>query len=60
MRWFRHPDRALDAYLDGELDPRGTERITEHLNRCGPCRQRSALTRRIRVALRTMTRKLST
>ena len=24
-------------YLDGELDPRGLERIREHLEECAPC-----------------------
>jgi anti-sigma factor RsiW len=30
MRWIRHTGRALDAYLDGELDGERTDRVVVH------------------------------
>lgn len=55
MRWTRrHPGRALDAYLDGELDGPEGDRVAAHVARCLLCRQRAATTRRIRRSLRTM------
>jgi len=54
MRWLRHPGRALDAYLDGELDSDGTDRVATHLARCPRCRRRASLTGQIRRALWVM------
>jgi len=54
MRWIRHPGRALDAYLDGELGGRDVDRVAAHLGHCLLCRQRAAIARQIRRSLRTM------
>lgn len=54
MRWIRHPGRALDAYVDGELDGRDVDRVTAHLGHCLLCRQRAAITRQIRRSLQGM------
>jgi anti-sigma factor RsiW len=54
MRWTRHPGRALDAYLDGELDDGELDRVATHVGRCLLCRHRAAVTRQIRRSLRTM------
>jgi anti-sigma factor RsiW len=54
MRWTRHPGRALDAYLDGELAGREGDRVGAHLGRCLLCRQRAAITRQIRRSLQAM------
>jgi anti-sigma factor RsiW len=54
MRWFRHPGRALDAYLDGELAGHHVHRVVAHLAHCPLCRRRAALTHQIRRSLRTM------
>jgi anti-sigma factor RsiW len=57
MRWFRHPGRALDAYLDGELEGHEAARVAAHLERCLPCRRRATITLRIRRSLRTIVRR---
>jgi len=54
MVWFRHPDRALDAFLDGELQGSSAERVTEHVAGCALCQGRILTTVRIRRALRSM------
>ena len=60
MRWIRHPGRALDAYLDGELDRRDIDRVVAHLGQCPLCRRRATITRQIRSSLQAMARNLST
>lgn len=60
MRWIRHPGRALDAYLDGELDTCHIDRVVTHLSQCPLCRQRVAITQRIGRSLQAMARNLST
>src|ERR1035437_2311861 len=37
--WNRHPESRLVPYLDGELTPRQTRRVEQHLETCGQCRQ---------------------
>ncbi len=54
MRWLRHPGRALDAYLDGEVGRVDTERVADHLAHCELCRQQESLTHSLRAALRAI------
>jgi anti-sigma factor RsiW len=54
MRWIRHPGRALDAYLDGELDRHEVDRVASHLAHCVLCHRRAAITRQIRRSLRAI------
>ncbi|MGK2958529.1 MAG: anti-sigma factor family protein [Acidimicrobiales bacterium] len=54
VSWIRHPGRALDAYIDGELDGAQTDRVVAHLAKCWLCRQRAAVTRQIRRSLQAM------
>jgi len=34
----RHPEQELVPYLDGELSPRGAQKVAAHLESCGTCR----------------------
>lgn len=54
MRWMRHPGRALDAYLDGELAGRSADRVASHLAGCARCRRMALATGRIRRSLLAM------
>jgi anti-sigma factor RsiW len=58
MRWFRHPRRALDAYLDGELDEDEAGRVESHLAVCSVCRGRHTVMGQVRSALRSMAARL--
>ncbi len=48
--------RALDAHLDGELDPREHAEAEEHLSRCERCRALAETERRVRSGLRVRLR----
>lgn len=43
-----HPDEArLDDYVEGVLDPDGSQEVSRHLDRCAECREVVAETRRL-------------
>lgn len=44
--------RAIDTYLDGELEPSLVIEVETHLSRCGSCRERVVLQRSVRQSVR--------
>lgn len=56
MNWLAHRrmKRAVSAYVDGELDPRGAAAVADHLRKCWGCSGDVDLIRTVKHSLRNL------